>query len=98
MFTWGYSEMGQTWEKKLNRNDCLLWLYDRTGVKHYGIILALFGEEIFPNENPPLPIHRLHVEEDGEDVILSSIEDDDTFDKVEEYFNDLFFNEVDYDA
>ena len=25
-------------------------------------------------------------------------EDDDEFDKVEEYFNDLFFNEVDYDA
>ena len=41
----------------------------------------------------------LEVEEDGDDLILSSIEDDDVFDKVEEYFNDLFFNEdVDYDA
>ena len=40
----------------------------------------------------------LEVEEDGDDIVLSSIEDDDVFDKVEEYFNDLFFNEVDYDA
>ena len=37
------------------------------------------------------------VTEDGEDLILESIEDDDEFDKVEEYFNDLFFSEVDYD-
>ena len=40
----------------------------------------------------------LSVEEDGDDLVLSSIDDDDVFEKVEEYFNDLFFNEVDYDA
>jgi uncharacterized protein YrzB (UPF0473 family) len=39
----------------------------------------------------------LRVSEDGEDVILESIEDDDEFEKVEEYFNDLLFGEVDYD-
>ena len=39
----------------------------------------------------------LRVSEDGEDVILESIDDDDEFEKVEEYFNDLLFNEVDYD-
>lgn len=61
----------ETWEKKLNCNDCLLWLFDRTGVKHYGIILALFGEEIFPNANPPMPIRQLHVAEDGDDLILT---------------------------
>ncbi len=37
------------------------------------------------------------VREDGEDVIFDSIDDDDEFEKVEEYFNDLLFNEVDYD-
>ena len=31
-------------------------------------------------------------------VILESIDDDDEFEKVEDYFNDLLFNEVDYDA
>ena len=39
----------------------------------------------------------LRVTEDGEDLILDSIEDDDEFEKVEDYFNDLFFNEIDYD-
>lgn len=40
----------------------------------------------------------LKVFEDGEDIILESIEDDDEFEKAEDYFNDLFFNEIDYDA
>lgn len=39
----------------------------------------------------------LSVSEDGDDILLSSIDDDDEFEKVEEYFNDLFFSEVDYD-
>ena len=62
--------MSHTWEKNLNRNDCLLWLYDRTGEKEYPIILSLFGPEIFPWENPPLPIGQILVEEDGKDLIL----------------------------
>ena len=39
----------------------------------------------------------LRVNEQGEELIFESIDDDDEFDKVEDYFNDLFFNEVDYD-
>ena len=39
----------------------------------------------------------LKVTEDGEDVLLESIDDDDEFEKVEEYFNDLLFGDVDYD-
>ncbi len=39
----------------------------------------------------------LRVSEEGEDVIFDTIEDDDEFEKVEEYFNDLLFGEVDYD-
>lgn len=37
------------------------------------------------------------VTEDGDDIVLESIEDDDEFDKAEDYFNDLFFSDVDYD-
>lgn len=40
----------------------------------------------------------LKAHEDGDDIILESVDDDDEFEKVEEYFNDLFFNEIDYDA
>ena len=39
----------------------------------------------------------LRVTEDGDEMTLASIDDDDEFEKVEDYFNDLFFNEVDYD-
>lgn len=39
----------------------------------------------------------LSVTEDGDDLVLASVDDDDEFDKVEDYFNDLFFGEVDYD-
>lgn len=34
---------------------------------------------------------------DGDDLIFETIEDDDEFEKVEDYFNDLLFSEVDYD-
>lgn len=34
---------------------------------------------------------------DGEDILFETVDDDDEFDKVAEYFDDLFFNEVDYD-
>ena len=40
----------------------------------------------------------LRVTEDGDDLILESIDDDDEFEKAEDYFNDLLFNEVDYDS
>ena len=40
----------------------------------------------------------LKVFEDGDDIILESIEDDDEFEKVEDYFNDLLFSELDYDG
>ena len=39
----------------------------------------------------------LKAHEDGEDIVFESIEDDDEFEKAEEYFNDVFFNEIDYD-
>ena len=39
----------------------------------------------------------LSVQEDGDDIILETIDDDEEFEKVEDYFNDLFFNEIDYD-
>ena len=39
----------------------------------------------------------LRVEEDGDDLILETIDSDEEFEKVEDYFNDLFFNEIDYD-
>ena len=39
----------------------------------------------------------LRVTEDGDDILLETIESDEEFEKAEDYFNDLFFSEVDYD-
>ena len=36
-------------------------------------------------------------DENGEDLLVT-IDDDDEFEKAEDYFNDLFFSEIDYDA
>ena len=40
----------------------------------------------------------LKVTEDGDDAILETVEDDEVFEKLEDYFNDLFFGTADYDA
>lgn len=40
----------------------------------------------------------LEVTEDGDEVTLSTVDDDETFDRVAEYFDDLLFGEIDYDA
>ena len=42
-------------------------------------------------------ILEVNVDEEGEEV-LTSIEDDEEFDKVADFFDDAFFGEVDYDA
>ncbi len=39
----------------------------------------------------------LKVIEDGDDTRLETIDDDDEFDKVADFFNDRLFEEVDYD-
>lgn len=40
----------------------------------------------------------LSASEDGEDIIFETIDDDEEFDKVAEYFDDLLFSDVDYDG
>lgn len=39
----------------------------------------------------------LRVTKDGEDLLFETIDDDDEFEKAEDYFNDLLFGEEDYD-
>ena len=39
----------------------------------------------------------LRATEDGDDILFETIVDDDEFEKVEDYFNDLLFSDVDYD-
>ena len=39
----------------------------------------------------------LSVTEEGDELFLETIEDDEEFEKAEDYFNDLFMSEIDYD-
>ena len=39
----------------------------------------------------------LKATEEGDEVIFETIDDDEEFEKAEDYFNDLLFGEVDYD-
>ena len=51
-----------TWEHKVNRGDILAQVYDENTGRIDGSVptfLGLIGDEIFPGENPPLPIHHL---------------------------------------
>ena len=40
----------------------------------------------------------LSVTGEGDDLVFSTIEDDEEFEKVEDHFNDILFGELDYDA
>jgi len=48
-------------------------------------------------DNPDGEYVILKVEKDGEDEILVTIDDDDEFDRVADFFEDELFSEVDYD-
>ncbi len=39
----------------------------------------------------------LRQNEDGEDITFETIDDDDEFDRIADLFNDVLFNEIDYD-
>lgn len=52
---------------------------------------------LIPADEESEEYYVFRVEEDGDDLTLETIDDDDEFEKVEDYFNDKFFNEIDYD-
>ena len=64
------------------------------GVEYYAFIPAEIEDE---NEDFCEYTILKSVKEDGEDVLVS-IDDDDEFDDVADYFDDLFSNEFDSDA
>ena len=57
------------------------------------VYYALIPEE----DSEEYVILKLAQDEDGEDILIT-IEDDDEFDTVADYFEDELFDEVDYDA
>lgn len=49
-------------------------------------------------DNPDGEYVILKMEKDGDEEILVTIDDDEEFDRVADYFEDELFSEVDYDA
>lgn len=52
---------------------------------------------LIPADEESEEYYIFRVEQDGDDLTLETIDNDDEFEKVEDYFNDSFFNEIDYD-
>ena len=81
-------------------------LTDEDGVEHQFTLLGsceIDGAEylaLIPmeqNEAEEYVILKLEVDEDGEEFLVT-IDDDDEFDDVADYFDDLFSEEIDYDG
>ena len=94
-------------DKNAEQNEELVDVYtltdDETGEEHDFELLAeaeLDGALYYalaPLDEEAEEYVILKVLVGGDEPILESIEDDDEFERVEEYFNDLLFNEIDYD-
>ncbi len=50
------------------------------------------------NENEEYVILKVEVEEESGEEILVTIDDDDEFDRVADFFNDELFGSIDYDS
>lgn len=72
----------------------LIGTCEREGVKYYAMIPVEDAEK----EDDVLEYVILKsVMENGEEMLVS-VDDDDEFDDVADYFDDLFADEIDYDA
>ena len=72
----------------------LIGTCEKNGVKYYAMIPA--EDENKSDEFCEYVILK-SVEQDGEESLVS-IDDDDEFDDIADYFDDLFSEEIDYDA
>ena len=70
-----FTAVSDTWEHCLNHGNLLFCAFShQTGQisPHAACELGLIGKEIFPNENPPMPIRHITVEEVGEQKVKLS--------------------------
>lgn len=65
--------------------------------EHYVALLPVEQEEIENNDNVELEYVILKLAKDGDEEILVTVDDDEEFDSVADYFDDMFSQEIDYD-
>ncbi len=61
------------------------------------VALVPYVEENKDAEEQEYVVLKLEADENGEDLLVT-IDDDDEFEKVAEIFEDMLFDEIDYDA
>ena len=61
------------------------------------VALIPYDPEKKDNEEQEYVVLKLEADENGEDLLVT-IDDDDEFEKVAEIFEDMLFDEIDYDA
>lgn len=65
--------------------------------EHYVALLPVEQEETENNDNVELEYVILKLAKDGDEEILVTVDDDEEFDSVADYFDDMFSQEIDYD-
>ncbi len=77
----------------------LIGVAERNGVTYYAMIPADAAENAQNDENGfcEYIILRAEKDENGEDSLVT-VDDDEEFDDMADYFDDMFSEEIDYDA
>ena len=66
--------------------------------EHYVALLPVDEEVNTESDNVEWEYVILKLAKDGDEEILVTVDDDDEFDDIADYFDDLFSQEIDYDA
>lgn len=87
-------------------DDEILTLTDEEGNENDFEVIASHEEDgvtylaLYPtkdNDAEEYVILKTKIDEDGEEILIT-IDDDDEFDRVADIFDDMLFDEIDYDA
>ena len=66
--------------------------------EHYVALLPTDAEVDTESDNVEWEYVILKLAKEGDEEILVTVDDDDEFDDIADYFDDLFSQEIDYDA
>ena len=96
--------MENAYKNPFRENDIIVLNDEETGADEEFVFRAdgvVDGQLYFaltPANNEKLQYVILKVSIEGEEFSFENVVDDDEFDKVADYFNDVLFDEIDYDA
>lgn len=75
----------------------LIGQHEMNGTTYVALLPATDEETESANDNGEWEYIVLKLAKDGDEEILVTVDDDDEFDDIADYFDDLFSQEIDYD-